>query len=105
MGVKVNYSPSALHDLNSIYDYISVELSNVNAADLLINEIIKAIDRLEEFPLSGNPLSSIVDLKTDYYFLVVKNYLVFYRFLNNVVYIDSVLYSKREYLKILFGIK
>ncbi|WP_405721760.1 type II toxin-antitoxin system RelE/ParE family toxin [Anaerovibrio slackiae] len=105
MGVKVNYSPSALHDLNSIYDYISVELSNVNAADLLINEIIKAIDRLEEFPLSGNTLSSIVDLKTDYYFLVVKNYLVFYRFLNNVVYIDRVLYSKREYLKILFGIK
>ena len=54
MGVKVNYSPSALHDLNSIDDYISVELSNVNAADLLIIEIIKAIDRLEEFPLSGN---------------------------------------------------
>ena len=44
-------------------------------------------------------------MKTDYYFLVVKNYLVFYRFLNNVVYIDRVLYSKREYLKILFGIK
>lgn len=105
MDCKVNYSPSALRDLDSIDDYISFELSNVHAAEMLISDIIEAIDRLEEFPLSGTPLYSIVDLETDYYFLVVKNYLVFYRFLNNVVYIDRVLYSKRDYLKILFGTK
>lgn len=105
MGCKGNYSPSALRDLDSIDDYISFELSNVHAAEMLISDIIEAIDRLEEFPLSGTSLYSIVDLETDYYFLVVKNYLVFYRFLNNVVYIDRVLYSKRDYLKVLFGTK
>lgn len=101
---KISYSPEALNDLDDIWAYISNELKNPNAAQNTINSILDNIEILREFSGIGALLSSVTDIESDYRFLVCGNYLAFYRTTNKDVYIDRILYGKRNYISILFGI-
>ena len=56
MKYNINYSPKALQDLDEIWDYISKELSNPDAAEHVVTSILDAVDVLGEFPESGDPL-------------------------------------------------
>ena len=42
-------------------------------------------------------------MESDYRFLVSGNYLSFYRTYGNEVYVDRILYARRDYMRILFG--
>lgn len=99
---KLHYSPNALHDLDEIWDYIVMELCNPEAALNLVNGIMDTIDKLEDFAEMGAPLSSVADVESDYRFLIYDNYLAFYRPEGTNIYIDRVLYGRRDYLRILF---
>jgi Plasmid stabilization system protein len=99
----LHISPEALSDLVKIKEYITTDLDNPTAALNVVSKITKAIRGLEQFPDIGAPLSSIIDMPTDYRFLVTGNYLSFYRHDGDAVYVVRVLYGKRDYLKILFG--
>ena len=99
---KIHYSPEAQNDLDEIWDYIFSELCNPSAAENTVNNIMDAIDRLEDFSEIGPPLSAVTDVESDYRFLVSGNYMVFYRINGCNVYIDRVLYGRRNYLRILF---
>ena len=68
-----------------------------------MNRIMDAVDQLGEFAEMGAPLSSITDTRSDYRFLVSGSYLIFYRVCNSEVYVDRVLYGRRDYLRILLG--
>lgn len=96
------YSPEAENDLEDIKKYISEELNNPSAAINTLTKIVKCIRRLEQFPELGARLSSIVDVLTDYRFLVCAKYIAFYRTDGNEVFIVRILYGRRDYLKILF---
>ena len=100
---KLHYSPAALHDLDDIWYYICTELGNPTAAANTVNYIQDNIGRLREFPEMGSPLGPVVMIETDYRFLVCGNYLAFYRSRSGDIYIDRILYGRRNYLKILFG--
>ena len=100
---RVDYSDEALSDLEQIGDYIADELQNPQAVLHTVTMIQDRIDKLADFPFIGAPLSSIVDVDTDYRFLVCGSYLAFYRPVENLVLIDRVLYGRRDYLAILFG--
>ena len=100
---KVQYSQAAKRDLEEIGDYIAMELNSTMAALNMVNRIQDAIDKLEYAPHIGSPLSTRYEDVGDYRYLVCKNYLVFYREQCNVIYVDRILYGKRDYLKILFG--
>jgi len=100
---SVKYSDAAIADLEQIGDYISDSLYNPQAALNTVRKIQNAIDMLENFPLIGAPLSSIADIDTDYRFLVSGNYLTFYRIEDEKVFIDRILYGKRDYMVLLFG--
>ena len=89
--------------MDEIWDYIALDLQNSPAAQRVIDDIMDAVDMLETFSESGAPLSSITDVETDYRFLVSGHYLVFYRVGKGEVYVDRVLYGRRDYLRILFG--
>lgn len=65
--------------------------------------ILDAVQQLADFAELGAPLSSIADVEGGFRFLVVGNYLTFYRIENGEVYIDRILYGRRDYLRILFG--
>ncbi|WP_371754454.1 type II toxin-antitoxin system RelE/ParE family toxin [Ferviditalea candida] len=77
--VKLKISTKAKEDLAEIKGCISQELSNPQAAVNLVSKITKKIRRLSEYPGIGAPLSSVIDIQTDYHFLVCANYLIFYR--------------------------
>ncbi|MHB8280951.1 MAG: type II toxin-antitoxin system RelE/ParE family toxin, partial [Candidatus Humimicrobiaceae bacterium] len=76
---KLKISPEAKDDLVEIKSYISQDLCNQQAAENLVSKIINKISGLSEHPGIGAPLSSVVDINTDYRFLVCANYLIFYR--------------------------
>lgn len=100
---KLLISPLAEEDLAEIKNYISVELNNPSAALKIMKQIMKRIRQLIEVPEIGAPLSSVVDIETDYRFLVCGKYLVFYRIEDENVFVSRVFYGKRDYLKLLFS--
>ena len=60
------------------------------------------IDGLESFSGIGAPLSSVTDIESDHRFLTSGDHIVFYRVNGQDVFIDRVLYSRRDHLRILF---
>jgi len=100
---KLHYSTESRNDLAQIKEYISVEFDNPTAATRMVAFIAKRIRGLKQFPEMGALLSSIVDVESNYRYLVCKSYLVFYRIDGSDVYIIRVLYGGRDYASILFG--
>lgn len=98
----IRFSPAALSDLKETKAYIAQELGSEQAALHTVTEIVSKIRRLSAFPEAGAPLSSIVDLETDYRFLVCGHYTAFYRVETGTVYIVRVLYSRRDFMRVLF---
>ena len=103
----LKYSHEAQNDLFGIKSYIEDELKNPSAAERVLKKIVNKNYLLEMAPQIGAPLSSIIDIETDYRFLVAGSYISFYRYveIDNTCYIDRVLYCRRDYLSILFGEK
>ena len=101
---KLKISPAVREDLADIKRYITEELSNPDAALSITAKIIKQIRSAAQFPERGAPLSSVISLQTDYRFLIRESYLIFYRCEGDTVYVTRVIYQKRDYAQILFGI-
>lgn len=99
---NIRVAPAALNDLKEIKEYIETELSNPIAANNVIKRIIKDYSLLEVSPYMGSPLSAKIHIETDFRFLVSGNYLIFYKVDENYVSIYRILYSRRDYLKIIF---
>lgn len=89
--------------MDDIWNYIVSELQNPTAALRTMDRIADAIDQLEIFPFIGTPLTSIAKTDTDYRYLVSGSYMVFYRVSGKDVYVDRVLYGRRDYLNALLG--
>jgi addiction module RelE/StbE family toxin len=103
MKCKLHYSREALNDLDEIWEYIQTELCNPGAAEKAVHQILDKAEQLVDFPRKGALLSSIANMVDDYRYLISGNYLLFYRVEGNDVYIDRVLYARRDYMHILFG--
>lgn len=58
---------------------------------------------MQEHALIGAPLASVSDANSDERFLVSGSYLIFYHVNGSDVFIDRVLYGRRDYLRVLFG--
>ena len=96
-------SPEAQDDLSEIKAYIAEDLENPQAALSTVTKITKTIRMLQEHALIGVPLSAIADFNSDYRYLISGSYMIFYRVTGKDVFIDRVLYGRRDYLRILFG--
>ncbi len=62
-----------------------------------------ALEKVQDFPELGSLLSSITGIESDYRHLVYGNYIAFYRIDRTNVFVDRILYGRRDYLRILFG--
>ena len=101
---KVHYTQVARNDLDEVWSYIAYELQNVSAAERTVDRIMDAIDRLADYPEIGPALTSIADVREDdYRFLVTGSYITLYRVSGDDVYVDRVLYGRRDDLSLLFG--
>ena len=103
MKYKLFYSPAAADDLDGISEYIAAELCSPAAAEHVISDILDAAEKLEDFPNMGTPLRAVADMESDYRFIAVRGYAVFYRSSGGCVYIDRILHGRRDYMRILFG--
>lgn len=100
---RIEYSPRALKDLDGIWDYIEKELCNPSAAQNTVEGIMDKIDILMSFPEAGAKLEFENGLNSGYRYVSFKNYIAFYRLRSDdIVYIDRVVYSGRDYMRILF---
>ena len=99
---EIKLSRDAIEDLQKIKTYITDELCNEQAAIHTVAKITGSIRRLADFPQSGAPLASIVDLDTDHRFTSCGNYTAFYRYEDGVVFVSRVLYGRRDFMRILF---
>lgn len=61
-----------------IMRYISHELGNVSAATKLAEEMIKAADKLTDFPYAHEAYRPVRDLKQEYRKFHVQSYIMFY---------------------------
>lgn len=101
---KLYMSREAQDDLREIKDYIAKELDNPDAAKNVVRKITRSIRRLREYKWIGPALTSIADVREDdYRFLVTGSYITLYRVSGDDVYVDRVLYGRRDYLSLLFG--
>lgn len=95
------YSPLARCDLDEILDYISCELGNPVAAHETVNAILDGAESLEGFPFVGSLVEGMPFLSEGYRFLPVRNYLIFYRVMGTQIFVDRILYKKRDYSQLL----
>ncbi len=96
---EVELLPAAYADLDEIFDYIL--LDNPHAAAKMLDDIMQALRRLEDFPLSGAPFPDHSLKEFNFRMVVVEPYLAFYRFIDNKVYVYRVLHGTRNYLNLL----
>ena len=99
---KLLVSPEARLDLKEIKRYITVELENPIAAQDVTIRIIADMKDLRDSPGMGTRLSSKIPVETGYRFWVCGNYLIFYRYQDKKIFVDRILYGKRDYVKVLF---
>lgn len=99
---KVKVSPKAVEGLKEIKEYIEDTLKNPTAAKNTIVKIIETYENLIIFQESGIPVQKYVSYPTDYRFVLAENYSIFYRVENKDILVVRILYSKRDFLSILF---
>lgn len=100
MKLKVKINDIALKDIIEIKEYIKTE--NISAIKRFSNELKLTLERLSEFPNIGMKLSKILDIETEYRYLIIKGYIIFYKYDKNNIYIYRIINEKRDYIKILF---
>ena len=100
---NLHLSEEAQNDLLEIKAYIEEDLLNPSAALATVSRITKSLRILQNHAQAGALLSSSADIESDYRFIVSGNYISFYRAYGREVYIDRILYARRDYMRILFG--
>lgn len=93
---KIRYLPLFEKDLTEIIFYISNILNNPNAAESLIDDVEFAILERSKSPLSFEPYHSSKKRKNPYYRIYVKNYVVYYVVIDDVMEIRRLLYKGRD---------
>ena len=88
---RVVWTPQAIADVEAIRDYISRDSRRY--ATVVVGQIVRAVERLEEFPLSGRgvperPDSSLREVLSG-------NYRVVYRVAEGVIEVVTVFHGSR----------
>lgn len=100
---KLEYSPMAQDDLQYLQEYLIDNFGDAIAIKIL-KKMISDIKKLEEYPLLGVDLGKLIDVPTDYrYLLTEKNY-VFYHLELDKIRVVRVLNEQQDYMTQLFGI-
>ena len=99
MKYKIIRTDKADEQLRDIIFYIAEDSGSIDIAFNYLDKIETAINRLEEFPMSGsNPKYSILR-KQGYRVLIIERHLVFYKVNESekVVTIYAIVDGRREY--------
>lgn len=101
MKLKIKFNSIAIKDIKEAREYIREE--NINAINKFIKGLRNIIERLAQFPEMGMKLSNKIEVETDYRYFIFEEYIIFYKFNNDNLFVYRILSSKRDYIKILFS--
>lgn len=93
---QLRYLPIFETDLLSTVNYITNVLKNEDAAHWLVDDIESAILKRLENPLAFEPYRSAKMREYPYYRIYVRNYVVYYVVIGNVMEIRRLIYSARN---------
>ena len=98
---KIKYLPLFYNDLDQITDYIMYKLNNEIAANNFINKLEDEINKRAYNPDSFEKYTSIRKRDSTYYRIYIKNYTVFYTVKDDIMEIRRILFSKRNFDKLI----
>lgn len=98
---KLKYLPVARRDLQDIIDYIAYDLEVPDTAIKMLNTLETEILTLQENPFRGAIHSSKRKYDCQYPKLFVKNYVIFYVILEDIVEIQRFFYNRRNMTKLI----
>ena len=93
---EIRYLPIFEQDLINTANYITNILKNKEAALRLIDDVELAILKRAENPVSFEPYESVRNRKYPYYRIYVRNYVIYYVIIDNVMEIRRLLYGARD---------
>ena len=93
---NLRYLPLFEQDLTAARDYIAFNLNNPVAALKLVEDTETAILKRLDNPLGYEPYHSKKDRKHPYYRIYIKNFIVFYVVIENVMEVRRFVYSHRN---------
>lgn len=96
---KLRILPLFEDDLNEIVDYIAVKLRNPPAAEALVDLVQESIRERLTCAEAFEPYPSQKDREHPYYRIYVKNFIVFYVVIGDVMEVRRILYGKRNIRK------
>jgi len=98
---KLKLSNYLYEDITSSYNYIKYVLQNPIAAQKLKNEIQKSFKKIKENPFIY-PAVPVEHLASKgYRFIMVKNYMLFFKVNENIINVERLLYGPRDWIYII----
>ena len=101
MHEQLLYSPPAQLDLAEIRDYFSNELHEHDKGHGIIGDILAAVEQIPGRALRYPPVGPLPFTADAYRFATDGNYLVFFRVVDAAVYVDRILYKRRDFTSLL----
>ena len=93
---QLKYLPLFEQDLMGTANYIANVLQNRDAAIRLIDDVEKAILERAQSPLAFQPYPSKKKRKEVYYRIYVRNYVIYYTVIDEVMEVRRLLYGARN---------
>lgn len=93
---KIVYLPLAGDDILSAVDYIADKLDNPSAAETLLIELDKTVERLSRFPYSSEPYYSNRPMRDELRKVPVKGYVLYYTVTGDTVEIRRFIHGRRD---------
>ena len=93
---RIRYLPLFEQDLVQTVSYITNVLKNPDAAEKLANDVEAAILERLHNPLAFEPYSSVKKRKYPYYRIYVRNYVVYYVVMGDIMEVRRFLYGARD---------
>ena len=98
---KIKFSNYLYEDLESSINYIKYVLQNPVAAQRLKNEVKKAFEKIKKNPFIYPVVPVEYLASKGYRFMVIKNYMLFFKVKEKQINIDRFLYGPRDWINIL----
>lgn len=93
---QIKYLPIFEQDLINTANYIANVLKNKNAALRLIDDVESAILERSNNPVAFEPYHSVKKRDYPYYRIYVRNYVIYYVVIDDVMEVRRLLYRARD---------
>ncbi len=99
---EVEFTDECIEEMTEIYEYISNNLKEDNAAKKIMTEVTDKVLNLAYAPELYMKIGKVDRLKREYHRMVVKNYVVLYTidYEKQTVFISRMIYGRRNYLNL-----